>query len=192
MIPEYFAYFTVPISLIAIGFYIKDMLTGTVRPNRVSWLFWGIAPVLGAYIGYASGVPIPLLIATFMSGAGCFLVLLVSFFNKNAYWKTTSFDITCGVISAISIIIWITTKNGVLSLIFAVLADLSAGIPTMIKSWRQSETESSLPYALGIITALTTILIIKNFTVLNVIFPLYLISANTIIVIGIQKGRKIS
>lgn len=189
MIPYYFAYFTVPISLIAIGLYIRDMIVGTVKPNRVSWLFWGIAPLLGSYIGYKSGVSIPLLLATFMSGAGCFLVLTVSFFNKNAYWETSGFDIMCGIISALSIIIWLATKNGVVSLSFAVLADLSAGIPTIIKSWKQSETESRLPYTLGVLTAFITILITDNFTFLNVIFPIYLISVNTIIVLGIQKGR---
>lgn len=188
MLPEYLAYLTIPIALISISLYIKDIIRGIVKPNRVTWIFWSIAPLIGSYIGYKSGVPIPFLAATFMAGFGCLFVVFVSFFHRNAYWKTTKFDILCGVASAVSIIIWVTTKNGILSLSFAVLADFFAGLPTMIKSWKYSESETTMPYSLGILNQLITFAIIKNFSFLNIAFPAYIILADTIIVLGINKN----
>jgi hypothetical protein len=188
MIPEYFAYITVITGLTASFLYVKDSIFGETKPNRVTWIFWAVAPLLGTYIGYKSGVALPFLVATFMAGFVSIPVVIASFFNKNAYWKTTRFDIGCGILSAIALIIWITTKNGVLSLLFAILADLFAGIPTMIKSWQHSETEGSIaPYSLGIFNQVITFLIIPSLSFLNFAFPLYLIVANTIIILGAKK-----
>jgi hypothetical protein len=187
MLPEYFAYFSILIGLSGAFFYIKDTLLGHTQPNRVTWIFWSIAPLVGVYVSYHSGVAFPLLLSTFMAGFGPLLVVIASFFNKNAYWKTTPFDIGCGIISAAAIIIWITTKNGMLSLTFAILADFFAGLPTIIKAWQHSETESIGPYLSGNLNQIITFLILTNFTFLNYAFPLYFIIANTAIILGIKK-----
>ena len=110
MIPEYFAYLCIVFGFAGSFFYIRDIFRGKAKPNRVSWIFWMIAPFVAVYIGFKSGVHVPLLISTFLAGFVPFLVLIATFFNKDSYWKTTKFDIFCGMISAITIIIWITTK----------------------------------------------------------------------------------
>lgn len=187
MIPEYFAYFTVVISLSACAFYIRDIISGKAKPNRVTWIFWGIAPIVGTYIAYKSGVSLPLLASTFMAGFVSIPILIASFFNKESYWKTTLFDVGCGVLSAIAIIIWVTTKNGIVSLTFAILADLFAGLPTIIKSWQHSDTENIAPYSFGTLNSIITFLIIKNPSFLNIAFPLYLVITNTTIMLGIKR-----
>lgn len=160
---------------------------GKVKPNKITWFFWGVAPIIGSYIGYKSGISIPLLATTFMSGFGCILVFLVAIFHKNAYWKITSFDIACGIISAIAIVIWLMTKNAILSLSFAILADLAAGIPTMIKSWKYSDTETLTPYALGILNVFITFFVIEDLSFINFAFPTYLVISNSIIIMGIRR-----
>jgi hypothetical protein len=189
MLPEYFAYLTILIALYACVAYVKDELAGKTKPNRVSWIFWGIAPLVATYIGYKSGVSLPFLAATFMSGFICIPVVIASFFNKNAYWKTTASDMLCGLLSLVAIVIWVTTKNGVISIAFAILADLFAGIPTMIKSWEHADTENTAPYTLGIVNQIITFFMIKNISFLNFAFPLYLILANSVILCGIENGR---
>ncbi len=188
MIPEYFAYLSILFGIIGSFFYIKDIFLGKVKPNRVSWFLWMIAPFIGVYISYKSGVDILLLLSTFMAGFIPFLILLASLFKKKSYWKITTFDILLGLLSLLAIIIWITTKNGFLALIFAILADLFAGIPTILKSWKYSETENTAPYLFGILNQIITFLIITNFSFLNYGFPLYLILMNIIIVLGIKKS----
>ena len=116
-----------------------------------------IAPFVGVYVGYKSGTSIPLLVSTFVGGFIPMLVLIASIFNKDSYWKTTKFDILCGVLSFVAIIIWLTTKNGALSISFAILADLFASIPTIIKSWRHSETENIAPFSFGTLNQIITL-----------------------------------
>ena len=187
MIPEYFAYITIALGLLGVFFYIKETFLGKTKPNRVSWIFWTIAPFVGVYISYKSGVSIPLLISTFMAGFGPLLVVIASFFNKNSYWKITLFDIVCGTLSALAIFIWVTTQNGVLSVAFAIIADFFAGLPTIIKAWKHSETESIGPYFYGNLNSLITLIIITEFSFLNLGFPIYLFIANTVIIVGIKR-----
>ena len=187
MLPEYFAYLTIIFALIGVSLYIKDTFLGKTKPNRVSWLFWTIAPFYVVYVGDKYGVYMHLLMATYMAGFGPLLVVIASFFNKNAYWKITKFDIGCGILSAVAIIVWVTTKNGTLSLVFAILADFFAGLPTIIKSWRHSDTETIGPYLYGNFNSIITFLIIKDFSFLNLAFPIYFLLANTIIILGIKK-----
>ena len=180
------AYLTIPIALSGIFLYIKDTFRGTTKPNRVTWIFWTIAPMVGVYVAYKDGVAFPLLLSTFMAGFGPLLVVIASFFNKKSYWKITPFDGVCGVLSLVAMIMWVTTHNGTLSLAFAILADFFAGLPTMIKAWKHSDTESVGPYTYGIVNQFITFSIITNFSFINYAFPLYFVIANTIIITGIR------
>lgn len=187
MIPEYFAYLTILFGLIGIFYYIKDIIYGQTRPNIISWIFWSIAPLVGIFISYKSGISIPLLISTFMAGFGPLLVVLFLIINKKFYSKISKFDILCGILSLVVIIIWVTTKNGIISLSFAILADLFASIPTINKSWKDSEGEYMSPYLFGILNQIITFLIITNFSFLNLSFPIYLVLINIVIILGIKK-----
>jgi len=187
MIPEYFAYLTILFGLIGIFYYIKDIIYGQTRPNIISWIFWSIAPLVGIFISYKSGISIPLLISTFMAGFGPLLVVLFLIINKKFYSKISKFDILCGILSLVAIIIWVTTKNGIISLSFAILADLFASIPTINKSWKDSEGEYMSPYLFGILNQIITFLIITNFSFLNLSFPIYLVLINIVIILGIKK-----
>ncbi len=189
MIPEYFAYFCLLFGFVGSFYYIRDIFRGKAKPNRVSWIFWTIAPFVGVYVGYKSGTSIPLLVSTFVGGFIPFLILTATLFNKDSYWKTTKFDILCGLLSLIAIIIWITTKNGVISLSFAVLADLFASIPTIIKSWQHSETENIAPFSFGILNQIITFLIMTNFSFLTLAFPIYFVLTNLVIILGIKRKQ---
>lgn len=189
MIPDYISYITIPIGLIGIYLYIKEIILGKTRPNIVTWIFWSIAPLVGVFINYKSGVSISLLASTFIAGFGPLLVVLFSIFNKNSYYIITKFDILCGILSVLSIILWITTKNVILSLSFAIFADFTAGLPTIIKSWTHSDTESHAPYSIGILNQIITFLVITDFSYINTAFPIYFVIANGVIILGIYHKK---
>jgi hypothetical protein len=189
MLPEYFAYICILFGLAGSFYYIRDIFRGNTKPNRVSWIFWMIAPFVGVYVGYKSGTSVPLLVSTFVGGFIPLLVLIASIFNKNSYWKTTKFDILCGILSLLAIIIWVTTKNGALSITFAILADLFASIPTIIKSWKYSKTENIAPFSFGTLNQIITFLIITNFSFMNLAFPIYFVLTNLAIILGIKRKQ---
>ena len=133
------------INLIGIGIYAVDTLRGRVKPNRVSWGLWALAPLIAFAAELASGVGWQSL-TTLAPGAGPLLVLIASAFKRRSYWQVTRFDLTCGGLSVLALALWAATGSGNLAILFSILADGLASVPTLIKAYREPATESYWPY----------------------------------------------
>ena len=134
MLPEYIIYFTVLVSLVAFFFYFRNIFRGQTKPNLVSWFIWMLAPFIGVFFQLKAGAGLASL-PVFLAGAGSLLVIVFSLRNKNAYWELTKLDMICGVLSLTSLVFYIYTHNLSISILFAILSDGLAFIPTFIKSW---------------------------------------------------------
>ena len=95
-------------------------------------------------------------------------------------------DIICGILSALGIVLWLTTRIGNVAILFAILADGLAAIPTIIKSYKFPETESYLVYLLGFVNAVITLLIIRTWSFANFEFSVYILVVGTILVLLIK------
>ena len=79
-----------------------------------------------------------------------------------------------------SLILYILTHNLGISILFAILSDFLAYIPTMLKTYKFPETENSSIFAGGIINNILALLITKNWIFAIYAFPVYLVLANLI------------
>ncbi|HLO13486.1 MAG TPA: hypothetical protein VK206_01565, partial [Anaerolineales bacterium] len=125
--------------------YIIDTIKGRVKPNRVSFLLWSIAPFIAFAAMLKQGVGISSLM-TFSTGFLPLLVFIASFVNKKAEWKITRFDLVCGFLSVIGLALWLITKVGNVAIIFSILADGLAAVPTIRKAYYYPETEIAWPW----------------------------------------------
>ncbi len=176
MLFYFIAYASIPIQLIGVFFYIRGMLRGTTKPNRVTWFIWALAPLIGVWLQLQAGAGLSVL-PVFMAGFGPILVLTVSFLIHEGYWKITKLDILCGVLAILALVLWIITRDLSLSILFAILSDLLASIPTIIKSWKYPETETSSAYLGGLIANALGLFIISKW-----IFPVYSLGVYFILV----------
>jgi hypothetical protein len=161
MINENFIYVGVLLTSIATISYLIDTLKGKVKPNRVSFFLWALAPMIAFFSEIKQGVGIQSLL-TFFVGFWSVVIFLASFANKKAYWQITRFDIVCGVLSLFGLILWLVTKVGNVAIIFSIMADGLAALPTIRKSFHFPETENVWPYFAGVIYSAITLLTIKN------------------------------
>ncbi len=120
---------------------------------------------------------------SFVAGFTPFLILLASFINKKAYWKTAPRDYFLMLAAFLGIILWFLTDNANIAILFALIADLLAGIPTLIKSYKHPETESWVAYAISTLGFSIAMLAIQSFTFENVAFVTYLILMNGLLAI---------
>jgi len=167
MLPENIIFIGVLLNIIGYYFYFKNMFFGQTKPNLISWFIWMLAPFLGVFFQLQAGARFSV-IPIFIAGFGPFLVLLVSILKKNGYWKITLLDMVCGALSIIALVLYIFTKNLAISVIFVMLSDGLAAVPTLVKSWHFPESETSSIYLTGILGQIIGLLIIKNW-----IFPIY-------------------
>lgn len=157
MLNENFVYLGFLLIIFGNIHYLIDTVRGKIKPNRVSNFFWGLAPMIAFLAEINQGVKVQAFF-TFLVGFFPIAIFIATFFNKNSVWKLTIFDLSCGVLAFIGIILWQTTKIGDLAIIFSILADFFAAIPTLTKSFKYPETESYPAYLAGSSAALITLL----------------------------------
>ena len=154
--------------------YLLDTIKGKVKPNKVSWLLWSIAPLIAFAAMIKQGVGITAL-ATFVVGFVPLVIFTVSFFNKKASWEIGTLDIICGILSVVGLIIWLITKVGNIAIFFSIVADGLAAVPTIVKSYRYPETENSTVFFFGVLNSVIALLALREWNFQSYGFPLYLL-----------------
>jgi len=165
--------------------YLWDTIKGKVKPNRVSFLLWSIAPMIAFAAQIQQGVGLES-IMTFSTGFLPFLTFIASFTNKNAEWQLTRFDVVCGFLSMVGLILWLITKVGNVAIFFSIVADGLAALPTMVKAYKYPETEIAWPWLATCIGVALTLLTLKEWTFANSSFIIYIFITDLIIFICVQ------
>ncbi len=188
MLPEQIIFLSVPVILVAYFYYFKNIFYGETRPNLVSWFLWMLPPFIGVFFELKAGAGLSVL-PVFFAGFGPFLVVVVSLFKKNSIWQITTFDIICGVFSILALVLYIITHNLGISIIFAILSDALAFIPTYVKTWKFPETETLTVYCASIVNNILALFIIKNWIFSIYSFNVYLIVANLVFVTILYRKK---
>jgi hypothetical protein len=180
MLDPKFAILAGVIAVASAAGYAFDTLRGRNQPNRVTWAMWTVVPMIAfaAQIGQGVGLQS---VFTFAGGFGPLLVLIATFVNPKAYWRLTSFDLTCGLISLTAVVLWAITGKGLVALVLSVVADFFAAVPTIKKSYRVPVSESGYPFLLGVVAALITLLTIQEWTLANSAFAIYVLFVDGLI-----------
>lgn len=160
--------------------YALDSIKGKIKPNKVSWLLWAIAPLIAFSAQISQGFGM-IALMTFAVGFGPLIIFITSFINKKAYWKITKFDIICACFSITGLVLWQLTKIGNIAILFSLIADALASLPTILKSYKFPETENWAPFSIGTIGALISLLTVTNWTFGYIAFPIYIMLVNSII-----------
>lgn len=160
--------------------YLIDTVKGKTKPNRVTWFLWALAPMIAFAAQLEKGVGLTALM-TFMAGFNPTMIVLASFINKKSYWKLNKMDYVYGSISIFAIIIWQVTGEGNLAILFSIIADAFASLPTVIKSYKEPETENSTIFLFGMINSGLTLLTIKDWSFAQWGFPVYIFAICVII-----------
>ncbi|OGI95086.1 hypothetical protein A3A03_04025 [Candidatus Nomurabacteria bacterium RIFCSPLOWO2_01_FULL_40_18] len=188
MLPENIAYITIFITIAGYFFYFKNILYGQTKPNLVSWFLWMLGPFIGVFFQLKAGAGLSV-IPVFLAGFGPLVVIVISLLRKNSIWKIGKLDIICGILALLALVFYVFTHNLGISILFAILSDGLAAIPTLTKSWKFPETETASVYAVGIINNILGLLIIKNWVFTIYSFGIYFILINTAIVFCIYHKK---
>lgn len=185
MINENFVIIGTIIAALGTLSYFIDTIKGKVKPNRVSFLMWSIAPLVAFAAQLKQGVGIQSLM-TFSVGFLPLTIFIASFVNKKAEWRLSRFDLSCGLLSLIGLALWLITQVGNVAIAFSIMADGLAALPTIVKAYKFPETESGWLWSTAAISGLLTLLTINNWNFANYSFPLYILISTSIIFILVQ------
>jgi len=185
MLPSYFVIVGTLIGASGSVAYLLDTIKGKIRPNRVSFLLWSIAPIIAFSAQITQGVGLEALM-TFSTGFLPLTVFLASFVNKQAKWRLTGFDLTCGILSLLGLILWMVTKVGNVAIFFSIVADGFAAVPTIVKAYKYPDTELAWPWMATVVGIVLTLFTLSTFTFANCGFILYILVVNTVIFVLVK------
>ena len=192
MISVNWIYVGTAIGALGTAVYLRDTLRGTTKPNRVTWLLWAVAPLLAAAVELQQGVGLRAL-PIFMVGFLPLLVFAASFHNPASVWKIRRIDYACGLMSVVGTAVWLATRDGVLAISAAILADFLAGVPTLMKSWTHPKTETVYSYIGAVVSMAIVLLTIDHWTFDVAAFPAFIVCMGSVEVflVGFEPGPRL-
>jgi hypothetical protein len=189
MLPESCAIIGAIIGSLGGLYYLYETLAGKAQPNRITWLLWGIFPLVIFAAQRVQGIK-GLAWTSFAAGFTPLLIVAGSFFNKRAYWKSEPRDFYLMAAAILGIILWAVTDQSNLAILFSLLADMLAGIPTLIKSYRHPHSESWIAYAISASGFGIGLLSVQTHTFENTAFVAYVFILNGTCAVLASRGRK--
>lgn len=172
--------------------YFMSIHKREIYPHKLSWLGWAFITFVGGIAMLADGGTWSVLIL-FGNSLSCALVVLYSIYKKVGVWSTTPFDYVCFSLGILGIILWQTFNIPILAIICAIIADLSFGIPTIIKTYKNPKSEIYLAWLACSIAGLLSLFATQNLSLSQFLYPLYLFVYDTtvlLIVLIFKKQRK--
>jgi hypothetical protein len=182
MLPEWFVVFAVALRLASGATYARAVLARQAKPNPITWFFWALTPliVFTAQLFHLEAVGWGIA-TTLALGLSPLLVFIVSLRHNWHRSQFTPSTITCGVLAACGILLWLTTNDPVLAIIFSIAADTFASIPTVIKAWRDPKSEFLPAYLITTASVIITAATITTWSFASYAFPAYIFAINVII-----------
>lgn len=174
--------------VIAIGGYIPyiySILKGQTRPNRATWFIWTIVGGLLAFSYIAEGdqhsIWLPL--GYFF---GPFITAILSLRYGYAEW--TKLDTICLVAAGISIIPWVLSDNATATLLINLLIDSIGSIPTLVKTYKEPETEDFIAWVIFFAANTLQLFAIEMWNLAS-LYPVYLFFLAGAMVAFILRGK---
>ncbi len=189
MLPEFYAIIGAIIGSLGGFYYLYETIVGKAQPNRITWVLWGIFPVIIFVAQRVQGVE-GLSWVSFVAGLMPLLIVTASFFNKKAYWKSEPRDYYLMAAAIIGLILWAITDNPNLALLFSLLADMLASIPTLVKAYRHPHSESWIAYAISTFGFGISFLSVRTYNCENTTFVAYVFILNGTLAVLASRNRK--
>lgn len=180
MIAAEFVFLAILLRLLSGANYLYATWKRRVQPNAVTWFFWGVAPLIAFVAQLQEGVGLEAWMSLGLA-VGPLTICVVSIIRRDARWKVTTFDVGCGVSAALGLVLWQVTNDPLVAIWFAILADISGGIPTIVKTWRKPRSEKPFPYFLSAVSMVITLMTITNWSVASAAFPIYILLMNILL-----------
>jgi hypothetical protein len=168
--------------------YVRDILRGTTRPNTITWGLWFFIQLIAIAAQVHEGASWSI-VFVIVDGITIFVVLSFSLAGYG-YRAWNIFDVWCGILGIIAIVAWQTTGSAVLALIFSVLADGLAALPTLRKAYHDAWSEHPWGWALTTVAATLGLASTTRYDPANVLFPGYLVAINGLTFLLSYIGRK--
>ncbi len=121
------------------------------------------------------------------------LICIFIFFLSLKYGEKniTRADTIFFILSILSLVLWPIAKQPILSVICIVSVDVFGFLPTIRKSWNKPYSETLFTYQLCVFRHSLSILALRQFNILTLLYPVAWTLANFVFVVILMARRKV-
>lgn len=161
--------------LIAVPPYVIDTIKGKTKPERVTWLIFGVLGLIAFVSQITLGASWSLLFSGLDTTASILVFILAVKYGVGGH---TRLDIGALTVASIGVVIAILAKEPVISLLGVVIADLSGMVLTIKKTFINPESETTISWLLVGTASLFGLLAVGKLSYGILLYPFYLMVAN--------------
>jgi hypothetical protein len=170
----------IALRLTANGQYVWATVRGRARPNAVTWLLWGLIPLIAAAAQIGES---PRVAAVSVALAVGPLVIAAVAVARVRVPHVTCCSGVCAGAAAAGVVGHLPQDDPLLAIACCIAADAAASLPTLWKAWRDPASEYPAPYVLTVLSMLVTLLALDRLTLLAWAFPFWILTVNALVLV---------
>lgn len=168
--------------------YMRDILYGNTRPNVISWGIWTVLEVIAVFAQISAGASYSLIVLLAVTFNTALITILACVgYGHREYGRT---DFICFAFALAALALWYFTGSPTLAIVFTIIADVFAAVPTIVKSYRDPGSEHLPAWSLIAVGSVCGIFASSIFNIANLAYPVYLFLQQAAVVLAILVGRK--
>lgn len=177
---EFFGYISLLLFMFSAVPYVRSILKGNTKPQRITWLIWTVLVFIAFFSQLAKGATWSLLLTV---GDAITIVIVFIFSIKYGVGGFRKIDILSLIGAGISLLLWYLTNEPAVALFLIILIDIIGSNLTILKVWKNPETENWVGWAMCGVGGLFGILSVGSFNLILLAYPVYICLANSVIAI---------
>jgi hypothetical protein len=177
------------IELLSLPLYVRSILHGRTRPDRVTWWILALVSAMLAASYYGAGARETIWLA--LAFTLCTLAVAVLSLKYGEGPPTLGLIDRVSLAGALaSALLWSLLNSSVVALFLSIATEFVGLVPTIDKSHRRPWTESKAPWVIGTVAALLNVLAINEWTPTIALYPVYIFVTNLLITYFLVRNNK--
>jgi len=168
--------------------YVRSILKGNTKPQRITWLIWTVLVFIAFFSQLAKGATWSLLLT---AGDAVTIVIVFIFSIKYGIGGFGKMDIISLFGAGLSLVLWYFTNEPAIALFLIIFIDIIGSNLTIIKTWKNPETENWVGWAMCGVGGVFGILSVGSFNFILLAYPLYICLINSLIALIILIRSRI-
>jgi hypothetical protein len=153
--------------------YIRDMLCGSTRPVRSTWLIWSVLSGICLMSNVDKGADASLFFVGVETAETVLIFALSIRFGMGSILNAR--DLAIYAVAGGGLALWWVTDDAVFALAIAIAISALGGVPTILKAYAEPRTETAACWGLSALAALLGLLSVGAFTPVLLAYPAYLL-----------------
>lgn len=183
----FFGIMAVVIAIFGYTAYFRNIFNGNTKPHVFSWFIWGIITGM-EFFGQIKGQAGAGAWVTGLTSIACLSISVISL--KRGKLDITRLDWFSFAGAIVAILLWIITKDPILSILLGIVIDALGYVPTFRKSIYHPYQETVITWFLNGLKFLFALFALEKLNFLSAVYPVYLVVSNWLLVALILVRRK--